>query len=202
MGTVRSLTRGAVGKLVVTCEKIAAEIAVGDSVAVNGACLTATAINGAEVCFDAVAETLARTTLGDLRTSDKVNLETSLKAGKALGGHFVLGHVDGVGAIERVQSIGESKIIRFTASESVLRYVVEKGSIAIDGISLTVASCDDSGFEISVIPHTLEATTLQSKRPGDKVNLETDILGKYVEKFLGKETGNVTEDLLRQAGFM
>ncbi|MGI6294887.1 MAG: riboflavin synthase [Armatimonadota bacterium] len=201
MGTVRSLARGAVGKLVVTCEKTAAEIAVGDSVAVNGACLTATSINGSEVCFDAVAETLSRTTLGDLRAPDKVNLETSLKAGKALGGHFVLGHVDGVGTIDSVQSIGESKVIRFRAPGNVLRYVVEKGSIAIDGISLTVASCDDSGFEIAVIPHTLEATTLQSKRPGDKVNLETDILGKYVEKFLGKETGSVTEDLLRQAGF-
>lgn len=203
MGTVRSLSRGTVGKLVVASEKTPAEVAVGDSVAINGACLTVIAISGGEISFDAVPETFARTSLGELRTGDKVNLETSLKAGQPIGGHFVQGHVDGVGTIESSRSLGESQVIRVKAPVEVMRYVVEKGSIAIDGISLTVASCDRSGFTIAVIPHTLDATTLHSKRAGDKVNLEADILGKYVEKLLGRlGPSGVTEDALRDAGFM
>ena len=202
MGTVRSLSRGTVGKLVVVSEKTPREVAIGDSVAINGACLTVTSISGSEVSFDAVPETLSRTSLGDLRPGDKVNLETSLKAGQSIGGHFVQGHVDGVGTIESSRSLGDSQVIRISAPGEVLKYVVEKGSIAIDGISLTVASCDNSGFTIAVIPHTLEATTLHSKRPGEKVNLEADILGKYVEKLLGGKSSGVTEQSLRDAGFM
>lgn len=203
MGTVRSLSRGTVGKLVIASEKTPREVAIGDSVAVNGACLTVTAISGGEVSFDAVPETFSRTSLGELRPGDKVNLETSLKAGQTMGGHFVQGHVDGVGKIESSRSLGESQVIRVSAPSEVLRYVVEKGSIAIDGISLTVASCDRSGFTIAVIPRTLDATTLHAKRPGDKVNLEADILAKYVEKLLGRMgSSNVTEDTLRDAGFM
>lgn len=203
LGTVKSLSRGTVGKLVVASERTPGEVAIGDSVAVNGACLTVTAISGDEVSFDAVPETLARTSLGELRPGDKVNLETSLKAGQPIGGHFVQGHVDGVGTIESTRSLGGSQVIAISAPGAVMRYVVEKGSVAIDGISLTVASCDGSGFTIAVIPHTLEATTLHSKRPGDKVNLEADILGKYVEKLLGgKGTSGVTEQSLRDAGFM
>ncbi len=202
LGTVRSLSRGTVGKLVVASEKVPGEVAIGDSVAVNGACLTVTAISGNEVSFDAVPETLARTSLGELKPGDKVNLETSLKAGQPIGGHFVQGHVDGVGTIESSRSLGESRVILISAPDEVMRYVVEKGSIAIDGISLTVASCDNSGFTIAVIPHTLEATTLHSKRPGDRVNLEADILGKYVEKLLGARRSGVTEQSLRDAGFM
>lgn len=202
MGAVRSLVRGSVGRLVVACEKTAKSVAIGDSVAVNGACLTVTSISGDEVSFDAVAETLSRTTLGDLRTGDKVNLETSLKAGAGLGGHFVLGHIDGVGTINSIKTIGESRVISFSAPADILKYIVQKGSVAIDGISLTVASCHACGFEIAIIPHTLIATTLHDKRAGGKVNLETDILGKYVEKFLGKERGTVTESLLRDSGFV
>ena len=202
IGTLRSLTRGMVGRLVVACPGVAGEVAVGDSVAVNGACLTVTSVSGNDVSFDAVAETLSRTTLGDLRTADKVNLETSLKAGEPMGGHFVLGHVDGVGVIESIRSIAESLFINFAAPKDVLRYVVEKGSIAIDGVSLTIASCDESSFGIAVIPHTLQATTLHSRQTGDRVNLETDILGKYVEKLLGRDSGKITQDLLRDAGFI
>jgi len=203
LGTVRSLSRGTVGKLTTGAEKTAGEVAIGDSVAVNGACLTVTAISGNDVSFDAVPETLSRTSLGGLKPGDKVNLETSLKAGQAIGGHFVQGHIDGVGTIESSRSLGESQVIRISAPPGVLRYVVEKGSIAVDGISLTVASVDKSGITIAVIPHTLEATTLHAKRPGEKVNLEADILGKYVEKLLGRlGPSGVTEDALRDAGFM
>lgn len=203
IGTVRSLARGTVGRLVVASEKVAAGVEIGDSVSVSGACLTVTSISSGEIAFDAVPETLSRTTLGDLRPGDKVNLESSLRAGEPIGGHFVQGHVDGVGTVESSRSLGESRVIRIGAPGEVLRYVVEKGSIALDGISLTVASCDKSGFSIAVIPHTLEATTLGMKRPGDKVNLEADILGKYVEKMLGRMgSGRVTEELLRDAGFM
>lgn len=203
LGTVRSLSRGTVGKLVVASEKIAGEVAIGDSVAINGACLTATSISGGDISFDAVPETLSRTSLGELRPGDKVNLETSLRAGQPIGGHFVQGHVDGVGTIESSRSLGESQVIRIAAPAEVLKYVVEKGSIAIDGVSLTVASCDRSGFTIAVIPHTLAATTLHSKRAGDKVNLEADILGKYVEKLLSRMgSSGVTEGFLRDQGFM
>ena len=203
IGTVRSLAQGTVGRLVVASGRIAGDVAIGDSVAVNGACLTVTSINGGEIAFDAVPETLSRTTIGDLRPGDKVNLESSLRVGAPIGGHFVLGHVDGVGVIESSRPLGESQVIRISAPGEVLRYVVEKGSIAVDGISLTVVSCDRSGITIAVIPHTLEATTLHSKRAGDKVNLEADILGKYVEKLLGHlGPGRVTEETLRDAGFM
>lgn len=203
IGTVRSLARGTVGRLVVASERLASGVAIGDSVSVSGACLTVTSVSGSEVSFDAVPETISRTTLGDLRPGDKVNLESSLRAGDPIGGHFVQGHVDGVGTIESSRPLGESQVIRVKAGGEVLKYVVEKGSIAVDGISLTVASFDRTGFNIAVIPHTLAATTLHLKRPGDKVNLEADILGKYVEKMLGRMgTGRVTEELLRDAGFM
>ena len=203
LGTVRNLTRGTVGRLVVASEKVVAGANVGDSVAINGACLTVTSKAAGEMTFDAVPETFSRTTLGDLRPGDQINLESSLKAGEPIGGHFVQGHVDGVGTILTSRSLGESRVIRINAPGDVLRYVVEKGSIAVDGISLTVASCDSMGFTVAVIPHTLEATTLHLKRAGDRVNLEADILGKYVEKMLGRlGASSVTEELLRDAGFM
>jgi riboflavin synthase len=203
IGTVKSLTRGTVGRLVVASEKVARGAAIGDSVSVSGACLTVTAVSGSEITFDAVPETFSRTTLGDLRPGDQVNLESSLQAGEPIGGHFVQGHVDGVGTVVSSRSLGESRVVRINAPGEVLGYVVEKGSIAVDGISLTVASCDRTGFAIAVIPHTLEATTLHLKRPGDRVNLEADILGKYVGKLLDRLSGSgVTEELLRDAGFM
>jgi len=203
LGTVKSLTRGIVGTLVVVGPKIAESVKIGDSVAVNGSCLTVTSISGVNLAFEAVPETFSRTTLGDLAPGQTVNLESSLKAGEPIGGHFVQGHVDGVGTVVSSRPLGESRVIRINAPGDVLRYVVEKGSIAIDGISLTVASCDSMGFTLAVIPHTLDATTLHTKQAGDKVNLEADILGKYVEKMLGRlQVSSVTEELLRDAGFM
>ncbi len=204
IGTIKSITRVAVGRLVVTSNRVVNEVAIGDSVSVSGVCLTVTSMAEGELSFDAVPETLARSTLGQMRPGDKVNLEASLRAGKMIGGHFVQGHVDAVGRIDSVTPIEDSWVIRISAPESVMRYVVEKGSIAVDGISLTVASCEASGFTIAVIPHTLGMTTLHLKKPGDAVNLEADIIGKYVEKFVTQrgKSSNVTEDLLRESGFM
>lgn len=204
IGTVKRLTVGTVAKLVVASNKVINDVILGDSVAVNGVCLTVTSIGAGELSFDAVPETLSRSTLKDLHAGDKVNLEGSLRAGKMIGGHFVQGHVDGIGTVSSVRSLGDSVVIEFKAPPEVVRYIVEKGSIAIDGTSLTVASVDDYGFSIAVIPHTLGASTLGLRKPGDKVNLETDIIGKYVEKFLAGRGGKsgVTEDFLRNAGFM
>lgn len=204
LGRVKRLSMGTVARLNVTSEKVINDVIIGDSVAVNGVCLTVTSIGLGELTFDTVPETLSRSTLKDLRAGDKVNLEASLRAGKMVGGHFVQGHVDGVGTVESVKILSDSAVLIFKAPENVLKYIVEKGSIAIDGISLTVASVSETGFSIAVIPHTLSVTVLGLRKPGDKVNLEADIIGKYVEKFLtGRGGGSgVTEGLLRGAGFM
>jgi riboflavin synthase len=203
VGTVKSLVTGTVNRLSIKCSKITNGISLGDSVAINGVCLTVIRIGSQEVDFDAVKETISRSTLGELKPNDKVNLEASLCAGKPIGGHFVLGHVDGVGEISSIKSEGESKVISFIAPDAVSRYLVEKGSIAIDGISLTIANCSKNIFSVAVIPHTLENTTLINKKPGNKVNLEADIIGKYVEKFTNtSKQSAVTQELLKNAGFM
>jgi riboflavin synthase len=156
----------------------------GDSVAVNGVCLTATAIGDDGFAADVMPETLRRTALGSLGAGDSVNLELPLRAGDPLGGHMVQGHVDGTGTVESVTEDGFARVVRVTADESVLRYVVEKGSIAIDGVSLTVSAVDGEAFEVSLIPETLERTTLGDAEPGRVVNLEVDVLAKYVEKLV------------------
>lgn len=203
IGTVKSLTVGTVGRIVIGSCKVINEAAIGDSVAINGTCLTVTSIGSNEMTFDAVPETLTRSTLKDLRPGDKVNLETSLRAGKMMGGHIVQGHVDGIGKIVSIDKLAESVVIRIAAPPEIMRYVVEKGSIAIDGISLTITSENGREFTVSVIPHTLEVTILGLRCAGDSVNLEADIIGKYVEKFMNaRNGGGVTEDLLREAGFM
>jgi riboflavin synthase len=157
---------------------------IGDSVAIDGVCLTVVAREGSRLSFDAVPETLARTSLGSLVPGRRVNLEPALRAGDALGGHYVQGHVDGVGAVRSIESEGDGRRIWFDAPAELLRYVVEKGSIALQGTSLTVAAVDDTGFAVALIPHTLEATTLGALGEGDPVNLEADVLAKYVEKLV------------------
>jgi riboflavin synthase len=156
----------------------------GDSVAVNGVCLTATGIDGAAFSADVMGETLRRSALGSLATGAAVNLELPLRAGDHLGGHIVQGHVDGTGAVESAEDDGFARVVRIAAGEDVLRYVVEKGSVAVDGVSLTVADVDDAGFTVSLIPETLERTTLDSAQAGRQVNLEVDVIAKYVEKML------------------
>jgi riboflavin synthase len=157
---------------------------VGDSVSVNGCCLTATAIADGRISFHAVPETLARTTLGQLRVEDRVNIEPAVRAGEPLGGHYVQGHVDAVGSVSSVEPEGEGLRVLVEAPENVLRYCVEKGSVTVDGVSLTVAELADDAFVVALVPHTLQATTLSTLAPGREVNLEADVLAKYVDRLL------------------
>jgi riboflavin synthase len=172
------------GRLTVSAPGVASDARVGDSVSVDGVCLTVVARDDSTLSFDAVPETLGRTSLGGLGPGSRVNLEPALRAGEPLGGHYVQGHVDGVGTVRSVRPEGEGKRMAFGAPAELLRYVVEKGSIAVQGTSLTVAAVDGAGFEVALIPHTLEATTLGALEPGDHVNVETDVLAKYVDKLL------------------
>src|SRR5438132_5584581 len=171
-------------RLLVEAPETAQGVAVGDSVSVAGVCLTVVETEAGRLAFDVVPETLARTALGRLETGDAVNLEPSLRVGDQLGGHVVQGHVDGVGRVRSVTPEGDSRRVWFDAPEGVVRYCLEKGSVAVDGVSLTVAALDDDGFEGALIPHTLEVTTLGRLEPGDEVNLEADVLGKVVERLL------------------
>ena len=185
VGRVLSRDGGADGvRLTIEAPNTAAGTEVGDSVAIDGVCLTVVAVAGGTLAFDAVPETLDRTSLGTLDHGSRVNLEPALRAGEALGGHYVQGHVDGVGTVRTVEPEGEGKRIWFDAPSELLRYVVEKGSISVQGTSLTVAAVNDAGFAVALIPHTLEATTLGALEPEDRVNLEADVLAKYVEKLL------------------
>jgi riboflavin synthase len=159
--------------------------AVGESISINGCCLTVVDGDRRTLAFDAVPETLARTTLGRLGPGAAVNLEPALRAGEALGGHYVQGHVDAVGRVRSVAAEGEGRRAWFDAPDGVLRYCVEKGSVAVDGVSLTVAGLDETGFAAALVPHTLAATTLGELGPGGEVNLEADVLAKYVERLAG-----------------
>jgi riboflavin synthase len=170
--------------LAVRAPATAALTSVGDSVAVNGCCLTAIAVDGGDISFDAVPETISRTTLGSLHETDSVNVEPALRAGDPLGGHYVQGHVDGIGTVRSVEPEGEGRRVVIEAPGGVLRYCVEKGSVTVDGVSLTVAELADDAFEVALVPHTLEATTFSDLKPGQAVNLEADVLAKYVERLL------------------
>ena len=171
-------------RLVVAAPETAAAAGLGDSVAVAGVCLTVVANEDGRLAFDAVPETLSRTALGGLGPGDAVNVEPSLRVGDPLGGHVVQGHVDAVGRVRSVTPEGDGRRVWVDAPETVVRYCIEKGSIAVDGVSLTVAAFDDDGFEVALIPHTLAVTTLGRLEPGDEVNLEADVLGKVVERLL------------------
>jgi riboflavin synthase len=178
-----------------------AEVSIGDSIAVNGACLTVTSKNQQIFQADVSAETLSRTTLKLLQAGHKVNLEKSLRAGGFVGGHFVLGHVDATGRILSLMQKSGSLILAVEMNENLSRYIVEKGSVAIDGISLTVNKLEKSRFYVNIIPHTAANTTLVIKKEADLVNIETDILGKYVEKLLQTPQG-IDKNFLAQHGFL
>ena len=171
-------------RLVVSAQVTAAAAAVGDSVAVAGVCLTVVDVEEGRLAFDVVPETLARTALARLEPGSEVNLEPSLRVGDQLGGHVVQGHVDAVGSVRSAVVEGGSRRVWVDAPETVVRYCIEKGSIAVEGVSLTVAAFDDEGFEVALIPHTLAVTTLGGLEPGDAVNLEADVLGKVVERLV------------------
>jgi riboflavin synthase len=216
VGKIAGLTHGRDSvRLTVSAGRLAEEnIAIGDSVAVSGVCLTVVEIKPPQLVFEAVYETLRRTSLGERSVGDAVNLERALIAGGRLGGHIVQGHVDGTGRIASIRPIGDSWFIYVDASPELLRYVVNKGSICVDGISLTVVEASDRTFSLSVIPHTWENTTLRDRKAGDVVNIECDVIGKYVERLLGgyiasggevlgfeKASRGVTMELLERAGF-
>jgi riboflavin synthase len=162
----------------------AAQAGIGDSVSINGCCLTVTAREGDRISFDAMPETLTRSALGRLGPGAEVNVEPALRSGEPLGGHYVQGHVDGVGTVRAAEPEGESLRLTVEAPPAILRYCVEKGSIAVDGVSLTIAGLHDDAFEVALVAHTLAATTLSTLVPGDPVNLEVDVLAKYVERLL------------------
>jgi riboflavin synthase len=181
-GVVRALSHGRVE----VETPLAAELERGDSIAVNGVCLTATERGNGTFAAEVMPETLRRTSLAPLETGDEVNLELPLRAADRLGGHLMQGHVDDTGTVEDVREDGNSRVVRIEASPELLRYVVQKGSIAVDGVSLTVSAVDDKAFEVSLIPETLERTTLGAAAPGRTVNLEVDVLAKYVEKLTAR----------------
>lgn len=205
VGAVRSLSHSGTGAEISIQATVVLEGArIGDSIACNGCCLTVTRLGAGIFTAHAGTETLARTTVGQWRSGDRVNLERALSVGSRLGGHFVQGHVDGVGAVLSVTPEGETTRWRFEMPRHLAPFMVEKGSIAIDGISLTLTAVNDAAFEVAIIPHTLAHTTLGTARPGDRVNLEVDILAKYVRRMLtsmGQESGGITEDFLREQGF-
>ena len=187
-GRVVSLAGGDDGlHIEIEAPQTAALTAIGDSVDVAGCCLTATAVQDGRFSVTAVPESLARTTLGALAEGDEVNLESALRAGEPLGGHFVQGHVDGVGRVALIEHDGESRRAWIEAAPALLRYSVEKGSIAVDGVALTITALRDGAFEVALIPHTLEVTTLGTLATGDQVNLEVDVLAKYVERLFSDE---------------
>ena len=188
LGTVTGVDATGDGVRLAVRSRLAGELALGDSVAVNGVCLTATDVDGDEFSTDVMNETLRRSALAGIAGGARVNLELPLRASDRLGGHVVQGHVDGVGTVREVREDGFARIVTIAAASELLRYVVEKGSIAVDGISLTVAALDDDRFSVSLIPETVERTSLGAAEPGRPVNLEVDVLAKYVEKLSHRPT--------------
>lgn len=195
--------------ITVKAQKVLENLKIGDSIAVNGACLTVVKISGNAFTADIMPETVKLTNLRNLKSGDKVNLERTLKLSDGLDGHIVSGHVEGIGVITSKKAQGIAEIVTVKTPPQLLKYIIKKGSIAIDGISLTVTEVTGSSFSVSLIPHTAKETTLGFKKPGDEVNLETDIIGKYVEHLLnfktsaGAENKNtLTKSLLFENGFI
>ena len=203
VGTVTAINKQR-GTVTIKCG-ITDGIEIGDSVAVNGACLTAVEIGNGIFTADVMNETFSRTALGALSVGSRVNLERAMKADGRFGGHIVSGHIDGTGTVTNMRNDGNAVWVTVAAESEILRYIVEKGSIAIDGISLTVAYVDDKCFKVSIIPHTGGETTLLEKRVGDAVNLECDIIAKYVEKLMQPQENipksGITYEFLAQNGF-
>lgn len=207
VGVIRSLRKDARGaRIAVEAPGVLDDARLGDSVALNGACVTVAAFDAKSFEADLSVETLRRTNLGALRVGDRCNLERATALGGRLGGHLVSGHIDGVGRIRGRAHEGDSIWLTVEAPVEVMRYVVYKGSVAVDGISLTVAACEEDAFSVSVIPHTSAQTTLTEKRDGAAVNLEADMIGKYVEKLLAphappESRGGITMEKLKGQGY-
>ena len=205
MGMVSEITRNGNNSYIrIQAEKVLSDVHIGDSIAVNGVCLTVTRHDGNIFQADVMNETLNRSSLGSLKRGSKVNLERAMSAEGRFGGHIVSGHIDGTGTITNIKNDGIAVWYTVSAKPEIMRYTVEKGSIAIDGISLTVARVSENSFSVSVIPHTAEKTVLSLKKTGDIVNLENDIIAKYVEKLVNipQKKKGVTLELLAEKGFM
>ncbi len=199
---VGRVTSAQSGKLVISASHVLQGIELGGSIAVNGVCLTITSFNTNSLSVDIMLETLRRTNLGLLSAGDEVNLEQPLTLEKPLGGHLVQGHVDDTGRVTSITWDGEAMLIRFEAPHEVMDYVVEKGFIAVDGVSLTVVAKDASSFQVSVVDFTRKHTTLGSRRAGDLVNLEVDIIAKYVEQLSQPRSSGITANFLHEHGFL
>ncbi|MBQ3427892.1 MAG: riboflavin synthase [Clostridia bacterium] len=201
-GIVERIVRGERScRLTIRAERIFDDLRLGDSVAVNGVCLTAAEIGAGSFTADVMAETMRRTSLGSLAPGVCVNLERAMQMGGRFGGHIVSGHIDGTGTILSMIREDNAIWIRIAAEESITRYIVEKGSVALDGVSLTVAEVSRGEFAVSIIPHTASETTLTERKTGDKINIECDIIGKYVEKLSKPLSGGITEEFLKKYGF-
>ncbi len=207
IGSVKSIERGSISaRIEIKAKKVLEGTKIGDSIAVNGVCLTVVKMGLESFTADVMAETLDKTNLGYLKSGEAVNLERALRLGDRLGGHLVSGHVDGIGSILKLEKKEISTIVFIKAPDAVMRYVIKKGSIAVDGTSLTVVDAYSNTFSVSLIPHTLNETVLGRKRPGDLVNLECDIIGKYVDKLLNKgldrEGSKIDAAFLAEHGFL
>lgn len=206
IGKISSINPIAGGmRIKISSSKILDDVSVDDSICVSGVCLTAIKIEGDGFWVDAVGTTLDKTTFSQIQLSASVNLERSLKLNDRLGGHFVQGHTNGIGTILEIDKLGENYFLKIKVNESLEKYLIEEGSITIDGVSLTIAELDGSKVGISLIPHTWHNTIIQYKKIGDKVNVETDVLAKYIEKLLGKNGANdninITENWLKELGY-
>lgn len=207
VGEIRNIKQGSRSCiLTIGCKDVLENTKIGDSIAVNGVCLTVTTLGAGEYTADVMSETIQRSSLGQLKPGARVNLERAMAADGRFGGHIVSGHIDGIGTVEAIMQDDNAVWYTVAAKPALLRYIVEKGSIAIDGISLTVASVDDYCFKVSIIPHTRQQTNLVDKKIGSIVNLECDVIGKYVEKLMQpkeeeKKESRITEDFLRKYGF-
>ncbi len=213
LGTITAVNPSGRGsRFTITSDFDLTDTRIGDSIAVNGACLTAVTLDGRRFSVDVSPETLQRTVLGRIKVAERVNLERALRLGDRLDGHLVSGHVDGIGTLRERKTLANAIIIAYSVPESLARYMIEKGSVAVDGTSLTINRCDARSFEVSIIPHTAGLTTIGRKKVGDAVNIETDMIGKYVERFVVRpaarngptETsgGGIDTDFLAKSGFI
>ncbi len=204
IGTVKQVQNGTSACiLTVSAKTVLSDVHIGDSITVNGTCLTVCRTDGNSFSADVMPETMRRTNLGRLRPGSKVNLERAMPANGRFGGHIVSGHIDGTGTVRKLEREGNAVWVTVSADASLLRYIIEKGSVAIDGISLTVARVTQQDFSVSVIPHTAQETTLLSRSPGDAVNLECDIIAKYTEKLLRpQQQSSISAEFLAQHGFL
>jgi riboflavin synthase len=211
-GTIREIRPEGQGKrMTVDADFFLEQTKIGDSICVSGACLTVVMIDGKRFTVDVSPETLAKTTFKSAKIGDRVNLERALRLSDRIDGHLVSGHIDGIGAVTLKQNMGNAIIVSFKVPEFISHYMIQKGSVAVDGISLTINNCGHDSFDVSIIPHTAKLTTIGFKKAGDLVNIETDMIGKYVERFVGdkhhdekrKETGNsINMEFLAKSGFV